>query len=334
MTKEWGLGPAGVPGRPGLTQLRPSAKTLDEAGPRPGNRAGVRRHTRGRPAPVYQQFTVVLFPPAASCEERGQGCTRTRRRWTRSEKARVTKERDHDDREQQACRALPAQALGGGRHGGRRAGSRIGRDTARDPPRRRTCGGHRGRGGGAFTATRSTGQQHAVRPDLPAVAAVRAGDRRGPGGTAGGRRAGRHPGRPGRPGRGAQGTDRGPDGERQPDRRQSLRDQPGQPDHDGRLDVRRPVHRPRHHLRPDLSPGRDHQPADLAQHPHARAGPGLGVRRRARDQPGPVRARPRRQRRPAVADRLRRGARGRAHGRPTATAPTPRSSATRATTRT
>ena len=43
---------------------------------------------------------------------------------------------------------------------------------------------------------------------------------------------------------------------------------------------------------------------------------------------------PGRQRRSAVADRLRRRARGRAPDRRTATAPTPRSSATRATTRT
>jgi hypothetical protein len=49
----------------------------------------------------------------------------------------------------------------------------------------------------------------------------------------------------------------------QPDRSQPVWDQPGQPDDDGRLDVRRPVHRPRHHLRPDLAPRRDRQPADL-----------------------------------------------------------------------
>jgi hypothetical protein len=36
----------------------------------------------------------------------------------------VTKERDHNDRDQQACRDLPAQALGGGRHGGRITGNR------------------------------------------------------------------------------------------------------------------------------------------------------------------------------------------------------------------
>ena len=58
------------------------------------------------------------------------------------------------------------------------------------------------------------------------------------------------------------------------------------------LDVRRPVHRPRHHLRPDLAARRAAEPADLAQHPHPGARPRLGVRRRPGTAPGPVRRQP------------------------------------------
>ena len=77
-------------------------------------------------------------------------------------------------------------------------------------------------------------------------------------------------------------ADRRSDGQRQPDGHRPVRDQSGQPDDDGRDDLRRPVHRPRHHVRPDLAAGRPAGPADLAEHAHAGARPRLGVRRRAR----------------------------------------------------
>ena len=61
---------------------------------------------------------------------------------------------------------------------------------------------------------------------------------------------------------------------------QSVRDEPRQPDDDGRLDVRGAVHRSRHHLRSDLAARRAAEPADLAEHPHPGARPRFGVRRR------------------------------------------------------
>ena len=90
---------------------------------------------------------------------------------------------------------------------------------------------------------------------------------------------------------------------------------PDNPDDDRRVDLRRPVHRPRHHLRPDLAARRAPEPADLAQHPDTGARPGLGIRRRAGSAPRSVRRQPRRDRSAReLRDRHRRGARGCAPG--------------------
>ena len=131
-----------------------------------------------------------------------------------------------------------------------------------------------------------------------------------------------------------QGVDRRPDGERQPDRLEPIRHQPGQPDDDGGVDVRRPVHRSRHHVRSDLDAGDAAEPVALAQHAYAGAGSGLGVRRRTRPAAGPVRAERRRVGRPEAEARLRRRARGHPAGSRTRTGPTARCWAILATTRT
>ena len=124
-----------------------------------------------------------------------------------------------------------------------------------------------------------------------------------------------------------------PDGQRQPDCRRSLRDQPRQPDDDRRVDLRRAVHRPRHHLRPDLSAG---VPQNPLVSPNTRT-PALdldsvfggGPERR----PDLYVEQSRRLRRPEAAHRQRWRARGRPES-PAATAPTRPCSATLATTRT
>ena len=73
---------------------------------------------------------------------------------------------------------------------------------------------------------------------------------------------------------------RRPDRQRQPDRREPVRHQPGQPDDDRRVHVRRAVHRPRHNVRPNVPARHPAEPADLSQHPDPRAGSRLRVRRR------------------------------------------------------
>ena len=183
------------------------------------------------------------------------------------------------------------------------------------------AGGRRSGPRGACTSTlrtdpwRGSGQQRRLRAHLSVVAAVCRGERQGPSRADRGRQAGRDHGCRRSAERRAEGADRRPDGQRQPDGDQPIRHQPRQPDDDRRLDVRGAVHRSRHHVRSDLQARRAAEPAGLAEHPDAGARPGLGVRRRSRAAARPVRREPRRVGWAQAEDRYRRCARGRSPDR-------------------